>query len=386
MYNILTVNKISEAGISQFEPDMFNISDSCPEPDGILVRSADLKTRAFNSALKAVARAGAGVENIPVDKCAENGIVVLNTPGANANGVKELVIAALLLSSRKILEGVAWTKTLTGAEIKKTVEAGKSAFKGCEIASKRVGVFGLGAIGVLVANACRALGMEVVGYDPFMTVNSAWNLSRGVKKAGSLNELLAACDYLTVHAPLSPDTSRILNKKTISHMKDGVKVLNFARGELADDDDILEAVANKKISVYVTDFPSEKLINRENIITIPHLGASTDESEENCAHMAASQLKDYLLYGNIINSVNFPDCEMPPSGAGKRICVFNKNIPDVIGGLSKIISAKNINIENMLNKSRGKYSYTMIDVSEEFLNGVSSDLAKVEGVIRIRII
>jgi D-3-phosphoglycerate dehydrogenase len=338
------------------------------------------------ASLKAVARAGAGVNNIPIDKCSEQGIVVFNTPGANANAVKELVIAGLLISSRRVTDGINWAQSLQGqTDVAKLVEKGKADFVGPEIMGKKLGVIGLGAIGVLVANACNALGMEVYGFDPFVSVDSAWAISRGVNKAASLDEIYANCDYITVHVPFNKDTKGMIGDESIGKMKDGVRVLNFARGELVDNEAIKKAVGSGKVSFYVTDFPNEELLGIKNIITIPHLGASSPESEENCAAMAAMELKDFLESGSIKNSVNFPNCEVPYTGR-KRICVTHRNVPSVLSALTAVFSNIKINIDNMTNKSKGDYAYTVIDIDATDMNGAENDLKKVDGVISIRVI
>ncbi|MDR2903667.1 MAG: 3-phosphoglycerate dehydrogenase, partial [Clostridiales bacterium] len=349
MFQILTLNKISASGLSHLPKENFEITDATDTPDGVILRSFSMHDMALPKSLKAVARAGAGVNNIPIDKCSEQGIVVFNTPGANANAVKELVIAGLLLSSRRVVDGINWAQGLAGqTDVAKLVEKGKADFVGPEIMGKKLGVIGLGAIGVLVANACNSLGMEVYGFDPFVSVDSAWSISRGVHKAASLDEIYANCDYITVHVPFNKDTKGMIGAESIAKMKDGVRILNFARGELVDDTAIKAAVDAGKVSFYVTDFPNENLLGIKNIITVPHLGASSPESEENCAAMAAQELKEFLETGTIKNSVNFPNCDVPYTGR-KRACITHRNVPSVLSALTSVFSAKKINIDNMTN-------------------------------------
>ena len=340
---------------------------------------------ALPQSLLAIARAGAGVNNIPVDKCSDAGIVVFNTPGANANAVKELVIAGLLLSSRKVVPAIAWAKTLKGEGdmVGKLVEKGKSAFAGPEIAGKKLGVIGLGAIGVLVANAARALGMEVYGYDPFLSVDTAWKLSRDVHHAVDLETIYKECDYITVHVPLLPDTKGMLNADAFAVMKDGVRVLNFARDGLVNSADMLAALESGKVAAYVVDFPTEEMLDVENVIAIPHLGASTPESEDNCAVMAADELKDYLENGNILHSVNFPDVQAPRAAAN-RICVLHKNVPNMLAQISAVVSAAGINIASMVNKSKKDYAYTLLDVEGAPAAATLDGITGIDGVIRVR--
>ena len=339
MYDILTLNKIAKCGTDAFDKAKYTVADAVENPDAIMVRSAAMHDMQFGNKLLAIARAGAGVNNIPVDRCAEEGIVVFNTPGANANAVKELVIAGLLLSSRKVTDAIDWVSTLKGQEdIGKKVEKGKSNFAGPEISGKTLGVIGLGAIGVLVANAAMSLGMKVIGYDPFLSVKAALSLKPGVKTVTDVNDLYAASDYITIHVPYNADTKGTICEKSIAVMKDGVRILNFARGELADTAAVLAAVESGKIACYITDFPSDELIGVKNVICVPHLGASTPESEDNCAVMAASELIDYIENGNIRNSVNFPNAEM--NAAGTKICVLHKNVPAVISEISQLSSER----------------------------------------------
>lgn len=381
MYNIKTLNKISKIGMDRFNHN-YKWGDDIENPDAIMLRSFNMHDMDIPKSVKAIARAGAGVNNIPIDKCSEQGIVVFNTPGANANAVKELVVAGILLSSRKIVEAVDWANTLTdeGDNIGKVVEKGKSQFVGPEIIGKKFGVIGLGAIGVMVCNAAHALGMDVIGYDPYISVDAAWSLSRAVHKAASIKEIYEQCDYITIHVPLNDDTKNTINAKTIAEMKDGVRILNFARGGLVNSEDILKAIESGKVAKYVTDFPDKYMINKENVIAIPHLGASTPESEDNCAVMAANELIDYLENGNIVNSVNMPKCVMERS-TDVRICIVHKNIPNMIGQISKYFADKNVNIENMINKSRGEYAYTIVDVDHELQETIDF-----EGVLSVRII
>jgi len=386
MYNILTLNKIAACGTDQLPADKFRVSSDIEPPDAILLRSADMHSYGAPDSLLAVGRAGAGVNNIPVDKYSERGIVVFNTPGANANAVKELVIAALLLSSRKITMGIEWVQGLAGqTDVAKLVESGKSQFVGPEISGKKLGVIGLGAIGVLVANACHSLGMDVYGYDPFLSVDSAWRLSRGVHKAAGIDAILTECDYISIHIPLNKDTKGMFNADSFSKLKKGAHILNFSRGELVDNKAVKEAVQQGVIACYVTDFPNEELLGVEGIIPIPHLGASTPESEDNCAVMAAEEIRDYLLYGIIKNSVNYPDCDAPFTGR-KRICVHHKNIPNVVARLTAEVASRGVNIDNMLNRSKGVYAYTLIDVDDGELSGAAEKLRAIEGVIRVRVI
>ncbi|HPT79503.1 MAG TPA: phosphoglycerate dehydrogenase [Candidatus Atribacteria bacterium] len=387
MYNIKLLNNISDAIYENLPRDKYNVGHEVDNVHGIIVRSANMHEEALPETLLAIARAGAGVNNIPVDKCTENGIVVFNTPGANANAVKELVLAALLLSSRKIYQGITWTKTLkgNGNDIPKLIEKGKSNFTGPELLGKKLGVIGLGAIGVRVANDARAIGMDVTGYDPFISVQAAWGLSREVHRAESLDALLAESDYLTLHIPLQEDTRNFINKDTLSKMKKGVRILNFARGELVDTEDLLEALKDGTVSCYVTDFPNERLLDMDNVIPIPHLGASTPESEDNCAYMASAQLRDFLESGNIVNSVNFPSCEMPRNGH-VRITIAHKNIPNMVGQITSILARHNINIMNMVNKSKKSAAYTIIDIEGSLPGEVPGLINGIDGVTRVRVI
>lgn len=389
-YNCL--NPISPIGLKIFSDD-YNKTENVDDADVILVRSAAMHDMEFGSKLKAIARAGAGVNNIPLDKCAEEGIVVFNTPGANANGVKELVIAGLMLASRDIVGGISWVKTIkdeTG--IGKLVEKGKSKFAGSEISGKKLGVIGLGAIGVLVANAANRLGMTVYGNDPFISVDSAWNLSRDVVHVKSREDIYRDCDYITVHTPLiedeNPDnnTKQMINKDSISKMKDGVVILNFARDLLVNDADMEEALKSGKVAKYVTDFPNDKTANMEGVIAIPHLGASTEESEDNCAMMAVKQLMQYVENGNIKNSVNFPNCDAGVCTTKGRIAILHRNIPKMLTQFTGAFSELNVNIENMVNKSKGNYAYTVIDVDVLVNGNVTEKLSAIDGVLKVRVV
>lgn len=388
MFNIKTLNKISPSGLNRFDKTKYTYGDDIENPDAIMVRSAKMHEMEFDSSLVAIGRAGAGVNNIPLDRCSEAGIVVFNTPGANANAVKELVIAGMLICSRRVIPAIEWEKTLkgNGTEVSKMVEKGKSAFTGPEVMGKTLGVIGLGAIGIGVANTARALGMEVYGYDPYLSVDAAWHLSSSIKHAANLDEIFAKCDYITVHVPLTEETRDMINAKSIAGMKDGVRILNFARGDLVNTTDIIDALATGKVAAYVTDFANDELLGVEGVIAIPHLGASTPEAEDNCASMAAGELIDYLENGNIVNSVNMPAVSCPRT-SGARICVIHKNNPGMISSLSAFFSGKNVNIENMLNKSKKDYAYTLIDIAEKDVDeAIVAGIRDVEGTIRVRVI
>ena len=386
MIKILTRNKIADCGLNVLPKDKFVISDKVASPDGIILRSYVIPEEELTSGLKAIGRAGAGTNNIPVESCAEKGIVVFNTPGANANGVKEIVIAGMLLASRDIVGGINWVQGLKGESgVAKTVEKGKSEFVGPEISGKTLGVVGLGAIGVLVANACRSLGMSVIGYDPFVSVESAWNLSRGVKKAPDLDSLLAESDYISLHVPVTKDTKGMFNTETFAKCKPGVRIVNSARAELVNDDDLLKAIDDEIVFCYVTDFPNEKMLGHKRVVPIPHLGASTPESEDNCATMAATQLREYLLYGNIKNSVNFADCELPYVGK-KRICILHRNLPNVISPVTTMLAGRSSNIANMLVTSKGDFAYAILDVDCPDLGNIGDEIAKLPNVILVRVI
>ena len=388
MYKIKKFNKISDAVLQYLPQDRYEISEDAENYDAVLVRSAALHDVEFPEQTLAIARAGAGVNNIPVAQCAERGIVVFNTPGANANAVKELVLCGMLMSGRKIAQSMEWLNT-EGAQsddVANLVEKAKSRFAGPELQGKRLGVIGLGAIGVMVANAAaRGLGMEVMGYDPYLSVESAWHLDRRIERAATIEQILASCDYVTLHLPLNDSTRNTIDAAAIAKMKDGAVLLNFARGGLVDTDAVLDAVAGGHLAKYVTDFPDNKLIGKENVICTPHLGASTPESEENCAIMAARELADYIENGNIRNSVNFPNCELPREG-GVRLAIINKNVPNIIGQLTAALAADGLNIEHMINKSRGEWAYTMFDLSKEPNATCLKSLAAIEGVVRMRVI
>ncbi len=388
MFTVKTYNKISANGLSLLDADKYTVGDDVADADGAIVRSASLHETEFPKSLKAIARAGAGTNNIPIDRCSENGIVVFNTPGANANAVKELVLAGLFLSSRKIVSGIEWAKTLkgNGDEVGKLVEKGKSAFTGPEILGKSIGIIGLGAIGVRVANAANHLGMKVYGYDPYLSLNSAWSLTHNAIHALSLKEIYEKCDYISVHVPLTHDTKGLINKDSIALMKEGVRILNFARGGLVNNDDIKAALELGKVAAYVTDFPSEELLDVNGVIAIPHLGASTPEAEENCAVMAVRELSDYLENGNITNSVNMPEAFMPRSG-DMRVCVIHKNVPNILSQITAAVSNTNANIENLINKSKGDYAYTMLDVEKVDEQKLYDTLTAIgDEVVKVRII
>ena len=384
MYNILTLNKIAACGLDRLG-DNYNITDdvNTEKVDGIILRSFKMHDMELPKGLKAVARAGAGVNNIPIDKCTEKGIVVFNTPGANANAVKELVIAGMLLASRDIIGGVEWANTLTGDDVDKQVEKGKSNFAGTEIKGKTLGIIGLGAIGVLVANAAYALGMDVIGYDPYLSVNAALQLSRHVKTASSPAEVYAAADYITLHLPLLDSTRNTINAEALSQMKDGVIILNFARGGLVNNADMLAALDSGKVRKYVVDFADSETVNHEGIINIPHLGASTEESEDNCAMMAADEIKDYLENGNITNSVNFPNVSIPNDKVG-RLTVKHKNLPAVIAKLTDVFTS--VNIADLINGSKGEIAYTIINTDHEITQEIVDKLNAIPEVLKVRVI
>ena len=386
MYQVKLFNKISKVGLDDLDPAKYTCSEDYEDYDAVLVRSAKLHDTKFPADLKCIARAGAGVNNIPLDRCSEEGIVVFNTPGANANAVKELVICGLLMASRDIVGGIEWTKSLSGTpDIGPAAEKGKSKFAGPEIMGKRLGVIGLGAIGVRVANAAVALDMEVWGYDPYLSVDGALQLSRSVKHITDVNEIFANCDYITVHVPLTPDTKHIIDAKAIGMMKDGVRILNIARGELVDEAAMVQALESGKVARYVSDFASEEMLAQKNAIIMPHLGASTPESEDNCAKMAAFEVREFLENGTIRNSVNFPNLKVPYEG-GHRMCLIHKNVPNMIAQITSTLSSQDMNIENMGNRSRGDYAYTIVDVDKVPTDAVLNALRAVEGMIRVRAI
>ncbi len=388
MFKIQTLNKISPTGLDHFSRESYEVASEILNPDAIVVRSFKMHDMAFDANLKAIARAGAGTNNIPIDKCSEEGIVVFNTPGANANAVKELVLTSLFLASRDVASGVAWVQSIKdeGDNVPSLVEKNKSNFAGCEIKGKTLGVVGLGAIGAMVANNALDLGMKVVGYDPYLSVEAAWELSSKVKKATGLETLLAEVDYLTIHVPLLDSTKGMFNTEKFAMMKDGIKIINFARGGLVDDDDMIEALASGKVSSYVTDFPEAKLLGVNGVVPIPHLGASTAESEENCAVMAVEEIRDFLENGNITNSVNFPNCVLHKTTGEKRIIIANKNVPNMIGEITSLLANHSINIYDMLNKSKGDLAYNIIDVNGELSDNVIAELKSIEGIIMVRVI
>lgn len=386
------LNPIAPIGLNLFT-DKYEKTDNVDEADIILVRSASMHDMQFSGKLKAIARAGAGVNNIPLDECAKKGIVVFNTPGANANGVKELVIAGLMLASRDIIGGVNWVQTIKDQPgVAKLVEKGKSKFAGKEIQGKKLGVIGLGAIGVLVANAAVHLGMTVYGYDPFISIDRAWSLSRSVIHVKNRDDIYRDCDYITLHVPLienddpNVNTKGMINKEAIEKMKDGVIILNFARDLLVNDDDMAEALRSGKVARYVTDFPNDKTANMEGVIAIPHLGASTEESEDNCAVMAVKQLMEYMENGNIINSVNYPNCDAGECSAQGRITILHRNIPKMLTQFTGVFSALNVNIANLVNKSKGDYAYTVIDVDTPVNGDVTEKLNAIDGVYKVRVV
>ena len=388
MYRIKTMNKISSAGLAYLDQTRFQVGEDLENEDGILVRSAPMHDYEFPDALRAIARAGAGTNNIPIDRCSEHGIVVFNTPGANANAVKELVIAAMLLASRDILGGADWVQEQAhspNVDVAAAVEKGKSAFVGPELFHKTLGVIGLGAIGALVANVALELGMDVYGYDPFLSVDAALRLDRHVHVVKNLDELYKVSDYITIHVPYTSATKDTINAEAISKMKGQVRILNLARGGLVNDDDMIAALESGRVAKYVTDFPDDKIATVKNVIALPHLGASTPESEENCAVMAARQLQDYLLNGNIVNSVNLPNVSQDWSGIA-RICLIHKNVPAMLTQIMSILSGDGINVENMTNKSKKDYAYTMVDVNTRINDEVADELRAIPGVIRVRVL
>lgn len=386
MRKIHCLNPISRYGTDQFT-DHYQLTDKVGDAEGILVRSAAMHDMEFSPDLLSIARAGAGVNNIPLERCSEEGIVVFNTPGANANGVKELVIAGMMLASRDIVGGIEWCQSIKDQpDITKAVEKGKSTFAGCEIKGKKLGVIGLGAIGAEVANAAAALGMEVYGYDPFISVNGAWALSRDVKHITSAETIYKECDYITVHVPLVESTRQMIHEKTIDMMKKGVVILNFSRDSLVHDDDMAVALHNGKVHKYVTDFPNTKSANMAGAIVIPHLGASTEESEDNCARMAVNEMMDYLEHGNIRNSVNYPSCHMGVCSMESRVAVMHLNIPNMIGQITGTLASGNVNITDMTNKSKEKYAYTLLDLEHKADAATIEKLKAISGVLRVRVI
>ena len=385
MFNVKQLNPISDTIYKYLKEDRYTVSKDTEDYDAILVRSAKCHDIEFPQKMAAIARAGAGVNNIPIDRCTQDGIVVFNTPGANANGVKELVLAAMFIASRNILEATTWAKTLIGKgdEVLPLVEKGKKQFVGPELAGKTLGVIGLGAIGVMVANAAHSLDMKVIGYDPYISIESAWGLSQDVNRAHDLDELLSKSDYITLHIPLMDKTKKFIGKDEFGKMKKNVVILNFARNGLLDYEPLFEALDNKTIGRYVTDFPNERLLEFDNVISIPHLGASTPESEENCALMAAKQLRNYLETGNIVNSVNLPECTLAFTGH-YRIAVIHENTSGMVGKMTAMLADLNANITDMVNKSRGDIAYTVINLDEQVADNVSQSISKMDGVIRVR--
>ena len=387
MFKIKTLSRISPAGLNRFPLDSFEVASEIEHPDAMLVRSTDLHGMELPPSLKAVARAGAGINNIPVDACTARGIVVFNTPGANANSVKELVLAGLLISSRRILEGVSWTRGLSssGGEVADIVEKGKTRFKGPEIKGKTLGVVGLGAVGVLVANDAVSLGMDVIGYDPFISIESAWGLSRDVKRSALLDGLIEESDYITLHLPLSDKTRHMIDQEKFARMKKGVRLLNLARGGLVATKDLLDALNSGTVDYYVTDFPENEIVGHEKVLSIPHLGASTPEAEENCAVMAADQLVDFLMTGNVRNSVNYPTCNLAPTG-DTRIVIANRNVPNMVGQITTVLAQETINISDMLNRHLGNYAYNIIDMESSVAEDTIQKLAAIDGVVMVRLI
>lgn len=384
MYQIKTLNKISPVGLNVLDSAKYTVSDNAENPAAILVRSAKMHDMEFGSDLLAIARAGAGVNNIPVERCAEEGIVVFNTPGANSNAVKELAICALLISSRKITEAANWAASLKGTpDAPKTVEGGKSKFAGPEIYGKTLGIIGLGAIGGKIANAAVALGMNVLGYDPYLSVNAALHLDPSVKVVTDVNDIYKSSDYISIHVPYLPSTKNTIDAEQIAMMKDGVRLINLARGELINSAEVVKGIESGKIAKYVTDFADDTVLGVENIIVLPHLGASTPESEDNCAEMAAKELMDYLERGDIRNSVNYPNASMVAEGT--KICVMHKNVPAIIASVTTVLANAGLNIDNMVNSSKKDFAYTILDVSGNVPTGISDEISKVTGVIRVRI-
>ena len=383
MYKVQTLNKIAKIGLNVFD-DKYTFGDEVENPDGIILRSFNMHDMELPESLAAIARAGAGTNNIPIDKCSEKGIVVFNTPGANANAVKELVIAGLLLASRKVVQGINWAKTLIGEgdQVGKLIEKGKSNFVGPEITGKTLGIIGLGAIGVRVANAAHALGMNVIGYDPYLSVDAAWSMTRAAVKANDIDTVLAQSDYISIHVPATAETKGMFNADLFKKVKKGVRLLNFSRAELVDTNAVLSALEDETVAAYVTDFATEELLKSDKVVCMPHLGASTPESEDNCAVMAAQELKDFLENGNIKNSVNFPNCDMGKV-CGSRVTIAHKNVPTMLNQITDVFTKDNINIENMINKSKGDYAYTMIDTHTEITAAMLDDIKAIDGVIKV---
>jgi D-3-phosphoglycerate dehydrogenase len=388
MYKIQILNKISSRGLNLLPHDNYEVASEFANPDGIILRSFKMHDMELPRSLKAIARAGAGVNNIPIEKCSQKGIVVFNTPGANANAVKELVLAGMLLASRDIIGGVNWAQSIKDKEneVPALIEKGKADFAGCELRGKKLGVVGLGAIGAMVANDALSLGMEVIGYDPYLSVEAAWSLSSEVQKATGLESLLKEVDYLTIHVPLLDSTKGMYNAEKFAMMKNGVKIMNFARGELINNEDIKAALKSGKVGAYVTDFPTAELLGVKGVIPVPHLGASTEESEENCAMMAAQQLKNFLETGNIKNSVNFPNCELEKKEDKKRIIIANKNIPNMISLITTLLAENNINIYDMLNKSKQDIAYNIIDTDDDVSNDILEKILGINGILMAKVL
>ena len=384
--NIQLLNKIAAVGTDKLDKSLYTIGADVQNPDAIMVRSAAMHDMEFGKELKAIARAGAGVNNIPIDRCSKEGIVVFNTPGANANGVKELAVCALLLASRDVVGGVKWAESLQGTEgVAKAVEAGKSQFAGCEIAGKTLGVIGLGAIGGMVAGIATHLDMKVVGCDPYISVDGAWHLNHHVTQAATYEDIYKTADYITLHVPATPTTKNMINAESIAMMKDGVKIINLSRADLVNAADVKAALESGKISAYVTDFPTEDILGVKGVVAIPHLGASTEESEDNCAVMAAVELDNYLRYGNIKNSVNFPAVDMPMT-TGVRVCVLHANVPTIISQITTVLSEAGVNIENLTNKSKGDNAYTVLDITGNVDCSAAEKIEAIADVFKVRII
>lgn len=388
MYKIQTLNKISADGLALFPRDDYEVASEILNPDAILLRSADMHSMELPESIKAVARAGAGTNNIPIPAMTEKGIVVFNTPGANANAVRELVILSLLISSRPVVAASEWVKALSGkgSEIPELAEKGKSQFIGPEIRGKTLGVIGLGAIGAMVANSASDLGMNVIGYDPYISVDAAWSLSRAVRKAETLDTILTQADYITIHVPQTPETKGLINADRIKAMKNGVRLINLARGGLVVNADVLEGINSGKIACFVSDFADEDLLKNDKVICLPHLGASTPEAEENCARMAVNQLRAFLETGAIVNSVNFPKCKIddPVPVGGTRLCIAHKNIPNMVGQITTVLAEASLNIEGMINQNRGDLAYNIIDVARQVSDDVLVKLRGISGVINVR--
>jgi len=382
MTKVLLLNKIAKIGTDEFDASRYQLGDAVEDPELIMVRSANMHEMELGSSLLAIGRAGAGVNNIPVEECAKKGVVVFNTPGANANGVMELTLASLFLASRDIVGGIAWAQTLT-EDVAKAVEKGKSKFAGCEIKGKTLGVIGLGAIGGMVANAASLLGMKVIGYDPFVTVDAAWRLSSSIKRASGYDEIFEKCDYITLHVPATKDTKGMINASVFAKMKDGVRIINLSRADLVNSTDMIDAVKNGKVARYVTDFPTDDTVGVPGIVTIPHLGASTEESEDNCAVMAAHELIDYCENGNIKNSVNYPNVSAPRNGMN-RLCIMHYNIPAVISSVSTAFAENGINIESLVNGSKGEFAYMIVDTNSEITDEIDAKVSAINGVIKVR--